>query len=63
MMEMFKKFFAFLEKHDSYLTGAVVWMNFFSLLSYLESKQYGWALFSLFIIVWFQWAYNKKEVK
>lgn len=63
MMEMFDKLAAFLDRHDSYLTGAVIGTNIFSLLTYLVSKQYGWALLCLCLIVWFQWAYNKKEVK
>lgn len=58
---MLEKIYRWLHKHDSYMTGMVVWMNFYSLLTNLQKQEYVWAGLNVFFMIWFQYMYNRKK--
>lgn len=58
---MIERIYSWFHKHDSYMTGMVVWMNFYSLLVNLQEQEYAWSALNVFFMIWFQYMYIRKK--
>lgn len=58
---MWNKIGLFLKKHDSYITGVVVWTNLIGGLQAAAEGKYGWAVVNFAVLFWFQYLYNQKK--
>lgn len=64
---MIGNFFKWMNKHDYFISGAIVFANFIGCIQNIQSKEYGWAAVSLFfaLAIWYVYVrnVNTKEPK